>query len=148
MMVEEGKLVTLEYTITTTTGELIESSAGRGATPTFAFGPSCGLPPGLIARIKGMKEGEEREFDLPPEEAFGTEDSAPTRELARSAFPPEAKLKIGAMFQGDLPGTELSFKMKIVGQTGDKYLVRYLHPHAGKTLRIKTKVIKIEETKV
>ncbi|MCU0664473.1 MAG: FKBP-type peptidyl-prolyl cis-trans isomerase [Myxococcota bacterium] len=145
MRVEEGKLVTLEYTITTTTGELIESSAGRGTTPKFAFGPSCGLPPGLISRIKGMAEDEEKEFDLPPEEAFGTEESAPMRELARNAFPSGVELKIGAMFQGDLPGTELSFKMKIVGKTGDKYLVRYLHPHAGKTLRIKAKVIKVED---
>lgn len=148
MRVEEGKLVTLEYTITTTTGELIESSIGRGETPTFAFGPSCGLPPGLIARMNGMVEGEEKEFELPPEEAFGTEVTAPTRELKRSAFPADADLKIGSLFQGDLPGTELSFKMKVIGQTGDSYIVRYLHPHAGKTLKIKTKVIKIRDPEV
>ena len=37
MRVEDGKVVTLEYTITTEKGELIESSAGSGGPLTFLF---------------------------------------------------------------------------------------------------------------
>ena len=66
MKVEEKKVVTLDYIITTEKGELIESSAGRGDPLVFLFGKS-GMLPGLDEALRGMEKGEEKEFDLPPE---------------------------------------------------------------------------------
>ena len=62
MKVKEGKLVTLEYTITTEQGELIESSIGRGEPLTFIFGNDCGLPAGVTESLLGLEENEEKSF--------------------------------------------------------------------------------------
>jgi len=145
MKVEEGKIVTLEYTITTEKGELIESSAGRGEPLKFVFGSNCGLPSGVNEHLEGMSPGEEKDFLLPPEKAFGTADSGPTMKLPKSAFPEEVEIKIGGSFQGEMPGTNQTVNFVITENLGDGVMVRLIHPLAGKTIAIKAKVIDVTE---
>ena len=102
MKVEEGKIVTLKYTITTEKGEMIESSAGRGEPLVFLFGKS-GMLPGLDEAVRGMEVGDEREFDLPPEKAFGTIDSGPTMDILKTRLPDDTETKVGSMFERRSP---------------------------------------------
>ena len=146
MKVEKGKTITLEYTITTDKGGLIESSAGRGAPVTFAFGEQSGLPEGLNKHLEGMREGEEDEFELLPEDAFGTEDSGPVISMKRTEFPADADMSIGTRFQGELPGMSQTVNFEIIEHLGENLQVRLIHPLAGKTIRIKAKVIKIDKS--
>ena len=145
MKVEEGKVVTLEYTITTEKGELIESSAGRGGPLTFIFGTNSGLPPGFNDELVGMELNEEKEFDVPPEKAFGTVDSGPTMKLPKSSFPAEIEIKVGASFQGEMPGTNQTVNFVVTENIGDEVTVRLIHPLAGKTIHVKTKLLEIRD---
>ncbi len=145
MKVDDGKLVTLEYTITTEKGELIESSAGRGAPLSFIFGTNSGLPEGINEHVKGMEKDEEKDFSLPPEKAFGTEDSGPTMKLPKNAFPENVEIKIGESFQGELPGTNQTVNFVITENLGEQVVVRLIHPLAGKTINIKAKVLEVRE---
>ena len=99
MKVENGKLITLEYTITTLQGELIESSIGRGEPLTFVFGTDSGLPVGITEALEGMEEDDEKELDIPPEKAFGTVDSGPTMPLPKNSFPEDTEIKVGGSFE-------------------------------------------------
>ncbi|MBW2276520.1 MAG: FKBP-type peptidyl-prolyl cis-trans isomerase [Deltaproteobacteria bacterium] len=144
MKVEEGKVVTLEYTITTQKGELIESSAGRGTPLVFLAGKS-GMLPGLDAAIEGMEADEERDFDLPPEQAFGNTDSGPTMDIPKTKLPDEADTKVGSMFQADMPGTNQTVNFVIVEDRVNDIQVRLIHPLAGKTIHIKTKIIGLRD---
>lgn len=144
MKVEEGKIVTLEYTITTQNGELIESSAGRGGPLVFLFG-SSGLPAGLDEALRGMEAGNEQDFDLPPEKAFGTLDSGPTMTIAKTRLPAGASTKVGSMFQADLPGTNQTVNFAIVEDRLNEILVRLIHPLAGKTIHIKASVVSVRD---
>jgi len=144
MKVEEGKVVTLEYTITTQKGELIESSAGRGTPLVFLFGKS-GMLPGLDAALEGMVLDEEKEFDLPPEQAFGTTDSGPTMDIPKRRLPENANTKVGSMFQADMPGTNQTVNFVIVEDRVNEIKVRLIHPLAGKTIHIKAKVLGLRE---
>lgn len=142
MNVEEGKIVTLEYTITTQQGELIESSAGRGGPLVFLFGSSP-LPPGLEEELRGMGAGTEKEFDLPPEKAFGTVDSGPTMEILKTRLPEGASTKVGSMFQADLPGTNQTVNFSVVEDRINDIKVRLIHPLAGKTIHVKANVVAV-----
>jgi len=144
MKVEEGKVVTLEYTITTEKGEIIESSAGRGEPLAFLFGKS-GLIPGLDEGIRGMEQGEEKEFTLPPEQAFGTLDSGPTMALKKTQLPKGTEYKVGLMFEAELPGTGQQVIFAILEDRVNDITVRLIHPLAGKTIQIKAKIESIRE---
>jgi FKBP-type peptidyl-prolyl cis-trans isomerase SlyD len=145
MKVENGNVITLEYTITTEKGELIESSAGRGGPLTFLYGTNCGLPPGLTDELVGLEQGADKDFDLPPEKAFGTVDSGPTMNLPKKAFPQEIEIKVGASFQGEMPGTNQTVNFVVTENLGEEVVVRLIHPLAGKTIHIKSKILEVRE---
>jgi FKBP-type peptidyl-prolyl cis-trans isomerase SlyD len=145
MKVEEGKQVTLEYTITTQQGELIESSVGRDKPLTFIFGGEIGLPIGITEALLGMEEDEEKEFDIPPEKAFGTVDSGPTMNLPKSAFPQNVEIRVGASFEGNLSDADETVKFIVIENLDDKVTVRLIHPLAGKQLHIQVKVVRVED---
>ena len=145
MKVEEGKVVVLEYTITTDKGELIESSAGRGAPLTFVFGTASGLPEGMNEHLKEMEVDEEKDFALPPEKAFGTIDSGPTKKLPKSALPQGVDIKVGSSFQAEMRGTNQTVNFIVTENLADEVVVRLVHPLAGKTIQVKAKVIEVRE---
>jgi len=144
MQVEEGKIINLEYTITTDKGELIESSNGRGAPLEFVFGQS-GLLPGLDEQLRGMGAGDEKDFDLPPDKAFGTIESGPTITIHRSQFPEDAKLEVGNRFQADLARNGQPVNFALVEVHDNDVLARLIHPLAGRTIHIKAKVLAVRD---
>ena len=135
MKVEPGKVITLDYIITTEKGELIESSAGRGEPLVFVHGQG-GLLPGVDAQLEGMVEGEEKEFTLPPAEAFGEVEDGPTKYISKTELPEGANTTVGSMFQGEIPGTNQEVKIAVIED-------RYILPLMGKTIHMKATVIKI-----
>lgn len=145
MKVEEGKVVSLEYTITTEKGELIESSHGKGGPLVFIFGSNCGLPAGLLDELVGLGKDADKEFDLPPDKAFGSVDSGPTMHLPKSAFPKQVEIKVGGSFEGGLPGTNQTVKFVVTENLGEQVTVRLIHPLAGKTIHVKAKVLDVRE---
>ncbi len=144
MKVEEGKQITLEYTITTKQGEMIESSVGRDKPLVFAFGGESGLPVGITEGLLGMEENEEKEFDIPPEKAFGTVDSGPTKVMPKGEFPADADIKVGASFEAYVPQSDETVKFVVTENLGDRVVVRLIHPLAGKMLHIQAKILKVE----
>jgi FKBP-type peptidyl-prolyl cis-trans isomerase SlyD len=146
MKVDHGKIVTLDYTITTSKGEMIESSAGRGEPLVFLFGKS-GIIPGLDEQLAGMGEGDEKEFDLPPEKAFGTAESGPVIELPKNRLPADATVTVGTMFQADLAGNNQTINMVVLEDRVNSIKVRVIHPLAGKTIHVKAKVLGVRDAK-
>jgi len=140
MPITKDMVITLEYTITGQKGELIESSVGRGAPIKFIIGRGM-LVPGLDARLVQMDMGEEKEFDLPPEEAFGTVDSGPTMTMSKREFPKDATFEIGRRFQAEMAGGIGNVSFEIVEDRLNDVLVRFIHPLAGKTIHMKVKVL-------
>jgi FKBP-type peptidyl-prolyl cis-trans isomerase SlyD len=144
MKVDQGKMVTLDYTITTEKGEMIESSAGRGEPLVFLYGKS-GIIPGLDEQLAGMGEGDEKEFSLPPEKAFGTVDSGPVIEIPKSRLPKDMAIAVGALFQADLAGNNQTINMVVLEDRVNGIKVRVIHPLAGKTIRVKAKILGVRD---
>lgn len=144
MKVATGNVVRIEFELKVKGGEVVETSAKAGPLE-YVQGEGKVLP-GFEKRIEGMMIGEVRRGEIPPAEAFGTEESLPTKQLTRADFPKDAKLEVGMVFEAKGPNN-MPVSFKVVKLDGDKVTVRFLHPLAGKTLEYWVKVVMIDDPK-
>jgi len=93
---------------------------------------------GFEEALTSCKEGEEVEVEVPPEKAFGPRDPSKIRTFPRRLFEKQGvKLEVGkeVRINGELG--------RILAIEGGRVVVDFNHPLAGKTLKLKLKVIKI-----
>jgi FKBP-type peptidyl-prolyl cis-trans isomerase SlyD len=69
MLVETGRIVTLEYTVRLENGRHVDSTGDCGPLA-IMYGNEQLFPP-LESRIRGMRPGETREVRIPATEAYG-----------------------------------------------------------------------------
>lgn len=140
MKIEPGTVVTLAYDITTAEGDIVENSDISG--PISILHGSQALIPGLDKRLEGLEAGAEETFEFPPEEAFGTEDDAPTNVMNKNEFPEGTKLEPGEKFVAKMPnGQPLTLAVREVGD--DTVTVAMIHPLAGQTISMSVKIVNV-----
>ena len=144
MKVAPGNIVRISYELKIKGGDVIESSQ-KGGFIEYVHGAGKMLP-GLERRLEGMTVGEEQHGVIPAVEAFGAEESLPTKLMPRKAFPKGEKLQPGRCFEAKGPkGEPIGFK--VVSVTGDEVTVRFLHPLVGRDLEFRVKVLLIDDPK-
>ena len=141
MKVETGHVVTLTYDITDAEGEIIESSDLSGPV-SFLVGKGA-IIPRLDKPVIGMAKGEEKTFELPPEEAFGRPEDGPTKDLGRKEFPAEAKLEEGMRFEAGMGAGGQKILLEVVSADDEKVTVRMMHPLAGQTIGMSVSVVNV-----
>lgn len=142
MEIKRGEKVRLEYELKVQGGQVIESSQKSG--PIVYVHGAGKMLPGLEKRLEGMAIGDEKRGVIPAAEAFGTEDSLPTRDIPRKEFHAGEKLDVGRQFEArDAGGQPVAFR--IVAVEGEKVKVRFLHPLAGKDIEFYVKVLMIDD---
>ena len=135
-------VVTLAYDITTAEGEIVESSDISG--PISILQGSQSLIPGLDKRLLGLEEGAEETFEIPPEEAFGTEADAPTNVMSKDEFPGGTEFEIGSKFVAKMPNGQ-PLHLAVRSTTDDTVTVAMIHPLAGQTINMGVKIIGVRE---
>lgn len=138
MRIEPGVVATLAYDITTTEGEIVENSDISG--PISILVGQQSLIPGLDARLVGLSEGDEKTFEIPAAEAFGTSEGAPTNAMAKAEFPAGTKFEAGQGFEAKLPSGQ-TIILKIVEVLDDAVKVAMIHPLADKTIVMSVKIV-------
>lgn len=141
MKVETGTVVTITYDITDEKGEIIESSDLSGAV-SFLVGKGA-IIPGLDKRVIGMEKGEDKTFELPPEEAFGKPEDGPTKDLPRKEFPADAKLETGMRFEAGMGAGGQKILLEVVEADDEKVTVRMMHPLAGQTIGMSVTIVNV-----
>ena len=96
--------------------------------------------PGIESTLIGLVNGDEREFTIPPEQAFGQHNPQNVQAVERGNFDQE-ELELGAMFSfqngdGELPGV-------IVDVDDNEVMIDFNHPLAGKNIIFQVKIIDI-----
>ncbi len=138
-MITDGKIVSIEYTLTLESGEILESSTVQEPL-TYTHG-SGELMPGLEEILTGMQEGEQREGILAPAKGYGTPNPEALIEIPRDHLPPEA-WKEGAMLQAAGPKGE-----QIEGVVNElkenDAVVDFNHPLAGKSIGFTVKILSV-----
>jgi FKBP-type peptidyl-prolyl cis-trans isomerase SlpA len=132
--------VTLLFALKLEDGELIDGTA-IDKPATFRMGDGS-LLPGFEGCLLGLRAGDERTFELPPEDAFGEHQALNLRELPRAQFDSlEQPLEEGLMVsfaspEGELPG--------LITQVGsERVVIDFNHPLAGRRIRFEVTIVAV-----
>ncbi len=137
MTIQKGDKVKIEYTGTFEDGTVFDSSEKHGNPLEFEVGKGQVIM-GFEKALVGMKKGDEKEFTLHPNEAYGDYNKDMIRDVPREQLP-KAELKPGMMLMMQLPdGNQLPAKIADVGK--EIVSIDMNHPLAGKVLNFKIKV--------
>jgi peptidylprolyl isomerase len=140
VVIENGKKVTFNYTLTVD-NEVVDDSEKRGPL-TYVHGEGK-IIPGLAKRMTGMQIGEERNIEVPPEEAYGVTNPEAVREIPKTSLPDTIELQAGVMLQMQTPeGQPVPVTISEVKE--DTVVLDLNHPLAGKILVFHIAVISIE----
>lgn len=129
MRISSNTVVSIEYELFDTTGELIE----RSRSPiSYLHGGYGGMFPLVEESLAGRVEGEKVEVRLEPDDAFGDYDEELVRLEPRDRFPLE--LAVGMQFEGRAEGQREARIFTVTDITEEQVVVDGNHPLAGRSL--------------
>jgi len=139
-MIEDGKTVSLEYTLTLEDGSVADTNVG-GDPLKYEHGKGQILP-ALEKELAGMEVNDTKQVTLPPEKGYGEHDPDAMQTVKPEQIPEDAR-KVGSLLVArDNQGNEMQVK---VTEVRDEDIVLDLnHPLAGETLKFDVKVVGIE----
>jgi len=138
-MIEKGKVVKLNYTLTVK-GQVVDSSEGREPLE-YTQGEQM-IIPGLENRLEGMKVGEKKTVIVGPEDAYGTVNKDAIIEVPKTQLGEDMEPQIGMMIQMQTPSGQ-ALTGKIVEVKEDAVVVDFNHPLAGQELTFEVEVVGI-----
>jgi FKBP-type peptidyl-prolyl cis-trans isomerase SlyD len=140
MTVQDGKLVSIEYTLRLDDLSVVETNAGEA--PLQYTQGAHEIFPGLEQALTGLDVGDSRRVTVPPEEGYGPVDPAGFHEVEKRLVPEEA-WEVGAILLAkDRTGEERPLRVHEVRE--QTVVVDLNHPLAGKTLIFDVKVLSVE----
>ena len=141
MQIKTNAVVSIHYTLTNKTGEVLDTS--DGSEPLAYLHGRGNLIPGLEKELEGKEKGSKVQVTVPPEEAYGVHDENLIREVAREAFKDIQDLQPGMQFQSQSEqGIEVFTVTKI---EGDKITIDGNHALAGEILSFDVEITDVRE---
>ncbi len=138
-MIDKGKQVSLEYSVFQEDGKMIDSNVGEDPL-TFSMGTHQILP-ALEEAIAPLDAGSKKRVTLPPEMAFGIVDPEAFKEVDASAIPEKLRYEGAVLGVQDDSGNQ--YRIRIHSIAGERVVVDFNHPLAGKTLTFEMKIISV-----
>lgn len=141
--IKKGDLVALHYEGRFESGEVFDSSSNGGHEHPLEFTAGEGqVVPGFDKAVLGMKKGEEKEFTISPNEAYGEHNPELQQKVPRSQLPKDQIPEAGmTMVVGTPDGRQ--FPVQITAVDEETITLDLNHPLAGKTLIFKIKILDI-----
>ena len=139
----QNSTVTLHFSLKFEDGSVVDSNFDKDPA-TFTVGDTS-LLPGFERTLFGLKEGDERSFQVLPEQAFGTPNEQNVQVMPRSQFDDSMELDYGVLVifkdaaGGEMPGVIKEFNDQQV-------TVDFNHPLAGKTITFDVKIVKVQNS--
>ena len=141
MAIEKDKVVSIDYTLTSETGQVLDSSQGRE--PLAYLHGAGNIIPGLENALEGKAEGEQVKVQIPPDQAYGPKDERLVQQVPRTAFQGVQQIAAGMQFQANTQqGPRI---ITVVGVEGDQVTIDANHPLAGATLNFDVTVREIRD---
>jgi peptidylprolyl isomerase len=141
--IESGLFVSVDYTGTLESGEVFDTSEGRG--PLEVQMGAGTVISGFESALMGMSLNDTKTFTLSPEEAYGHRDENRMHNFPRSDIPAGMEPKVDEiLILGTAEGQQIPAR---VDSIDDKEVTFDLnHPLAGKSLTFKIEVVGISKT--
>ena len=140
-IVEDGKVVAIEYTLRLENGKIVDTNVGDA--PLVIVQGHGEVFVGLERAIAGMAVGESKQGVLAPKEAYGEVDPHLFVEVETSRIP-EADRHAGAqVFYRDASGARKVVRVYEVH--GDHVVIDMNHALAGNEIHYEVRILKVEE---
>ena len=97
MKIDKNTVVSLNYTLKNSKGELLDTSEGRQPL-TYLHGVGQ-LIPGLEKELNEKEQGDEVKAVIPPEEAYGSRKQELLKTVSKDGFQGDEEIKIGMQVQ-------------------------------------------------
>jgi FKBP-type peptidyl-prolyl cis-trans isomerase SlyD len=139
--VGKDKVVAIDYTLTGTDGQVIDSS--RGGEPLTYLHGAGNIIPGLERALEGKAAGDEITTTVAPDQGYGQKNPGLVQPVPRAQFPGVKDIAVGQQFQAQTNhGPRV---VTVVGLTDDTVTVDANHPLAGETLNFAVKVVEVRD---
>ncbi|MCM8812557.1 MAG: FKBP-type peptidyl-prolyl cis-trans isomerase [Candidatus Omnitrophica bacterium] len=145
LVVREGVTVSLRCALYTEDGVLLDSNMSYAEQPLACVVGRRRLLAGIENALIGMRAGDEKQLFLLPEQAFGPRQESLVREVSRSAVPEGEYLRGDYLIGVDGAGMLVRGKVREIRNGGQKLLVDFNHPGAGKVIKVQVKVERIDQ---
>jgi FKBP-type peptidyl-prolyl cis-trans isomerase 2 len=139
MPIKKGDKIKVDYEGTFDDGTVFDSSEHHNEPLEFEVG--CGqIIPGFEEAVVGMENGEEKEFTLQPQEAYGNYDPELMHKVSREQLP--VNVTPGTILVATLPNG-IQTPVKVVDVDEEWVTLDMNHPLAGKVLNFKIRILDI-----
>lgn len=142
LVIEHGKIVSLNYVLTSSEGEIIDQSE-EGEPLLYLHGAS-NIVPGLENALTGRQVGDRLKVSVPPSEGYGERLGPGPQPFERDYFPSDMEIVPGMQFmaQGD-DGMPIPLWVVDVDET--HIYLDANHPLAGETLNFEVMVTDVRD---
>lgn len=141
MSVKNNMVVTIDYTLRSEDGDVMDSSKDHGPL-TYLHGGG-NIIQGLEEALEGRSSGETFTVEVSPEGGYGLRDESLTQVVPRKVFGFEGDIEPGMQFQ--TPGEDGAVVVTIVDISEDTVTVDGNHPLAGMPLNFRVTVREVRE---
>lgn len=140
-VIADDVVVKLKYSVSVA-GQVVESSADDN--PIQFIQGRGDVIPGLENALYGLSVGDQKEFNVAPEDGYGEVDPDAIAKIPKAEFPPEIPLQPGVELRlKDEQGDEL--EAQIVAVEDEIVRLNFNHPLAGKELLFAIQVIDLRK---
>ncbi len=136
-MLENGQKISLEYTVFLEDGTQIDTN--KGSSPLVFVLGAHQVFPALEEALLGLNIGDAKEVALTPEQAYGPVMKEAFREVSLETIPSQFR-QPGAVLAIQDPAGGV-YPIRVHQIKGEKAVLDFNHPLAGRGLRFEVKVI-------
>jgi len=141
LVIADDVVITLKYSVSVA-DQVVESSADDS--PIQFIQGRGDVIPGLENALYGLSVGDQKEFNVAPEDGYGEVDPDAIAKIPKAEFPPEIPLQPGVELRlKDEQGDEL--EAQIVAVEDEIVRLNFNHPLAGKELLFAVQVLDIRQ---
>jgi FKBP-type peptidyl-prolyl cis-trans isomerase SlyD len=137
--ISRDKVVSMNYTLTDTAGEVLDSSEGK---PMEYLQGHQNIIPGLETALEGLKPGDRKQVTIQPDDAYGKHNPELIFSLPLAQFGGQAP-KAGMMVQLQSPEGDMMATIKKVDN--NEVTLDANHPLAGKVLNFDVEIMDVRD---
>ncbi|WP_406657099.1 peptidylprolyl isomerase [Methanolobus sp. ZRKC2] len=139
MSIKDGDTIKIDYTGTLDDGSVFDCSDNHEKPLEFTVGAGQVIP-GFEEAVRGMEEGEEKEFRIEPAEAYGEYNEELAQQVPKNVIRSDMDIQVGMMLLVKTPeGQEIPAKVTEIGD--EQVTLDMNHPLAGKALNFNIKIV-------
>jgi FKBP-type peptidyl-prolyl cis-trans isomerase SlyD len=141
MQITTNTVVSMHYTLTGESGEVLDSSIGQE--PLVFLSGAQNIIEGLDAALQGKAIGEKVSVTVKPEEGYGPVYQEMIQEVPRENFQGVDVIEVGMQFMAQTPNGEQPVTVIAVAEEG--VTLDGNHPLAGQTLSFDVEILDVRD---